>query len=263
MNSPEIEQLFTRIAPLAGRAPAEFAISGLPGLTNRNFRLRATDADWVLRIPGVGSEHFIDRAAEAHNQRIAARLGVAPLWTWRDQGGLTLTPTLAGRNLRAADFADPALLQGVAATFRQLHRSGVGFQGRVEPGSLIERYCLLLPVEQRRIFADRRRRADGWLAELDAADLPAVPSHNDPVLANLLLDSERIQLIDWEFSAMASPYWDLATIANDAALDAATCRRLLAAYCAGGMVMEESLLYAYRHLLALLGDCWLAVLAMR
>ena len=87
-----------------------------------------------------------------------------------------------------------------------------------------------------------------------------MPSHNDLVLENLLLAEERLWLIDWEFSAMASPYWDLATLSNAAGLDQAQSRALLLAYCADGATMEESLLFDYRNLLELLTDIWMAAL---
>jgi len=95
---------------------------------------------------------------------------------------------------------------------------------------------------------------------LDDRDHEYVPSHNDLVLENLLLDDGRTWLIDWEFSAMASPFWDLASLANAAGLDYAGSRELLRLYCAGGPQMEESLLFDYRNLLQLLSDCWMAAL---
>ena len=133
------------------------------------------------------------------------------------------------------------MIARAAALLRHLHGSGAAFRGRVDPGEAIAAY-------------------PDWQATAAAAGLPAVPSHNDPVLDNLLLDGERTLLIDWEFSAMASPLWDLATLANAANLGPAACRLLLESYCVGGSRVEESALYAFRNLLALLDDCWMAAL---
>jgi thiamine kinase-like enzyme len=87
-----------------------------------------------------------------------------------------------------------------------------------------------------------------------------VASHNDLVLENLMFDNSRLWLIDWEYSAMASPYWDLATLCNAANLDLQQSQRLLRVYCAGEWVMEESILFDYRGLLKLLSDCWMVAL---
>ena len=125
---------------------------------------------------------------------------------------------------------------------------------------LLPRYFALLPASAQARFAPRLDAARRTLALLQDRDSDPVPSHNDLVLENLLLAADRVWLIDWEFAAMASPYWDLATLCNAADLDYAGSLRLLHAYCADAAAMEESLLFDYRNLLQLLGDCWMAAL---
>lgn len=261
MTQTDFEQLFRRIAPLAGRSPREFTIDPLPGHTNRNYRLRGRAEDWVLRLPRSKTNRFIDRAAEAANQEAAAGLGIAPRVAWRDHSGLSLTPTLGARGLTAADLADDEMLQRVAATFARLHRSALCFDGRVDPGELLQRYFALLPAAGQRRYRRRVETALHSLPRLARRDCDYVASHNDPVLENLLLGRGRLWLIDWEFSAMASPYWDLATLCNAAGLGRKRSLDLLSAYCEGGAPMEESLLFDYRSLLQLLADCWMAALS--
>jgi thiamine kinase len=261
MTPAELESLFAAIPPLAGFAPGDFSISPLPGYTNRNLRLRNRTHDWVLRVPRASTDRFIDRAAERHNQALACDLGIAPRPAWCDESGLMLTPTLAGSRCPAADeLAAPSSLQGILEPVRRLHRSGAAFRGRVDLAQLLERYYALLDASLQRKFRHRLRAARELLPQLADRDLDYVPSHNDPVLENLLLDAEKVWLIDWEFASMASPYWDLATLCNAAGLDYAASRELLRLYCAGGPLMEESLLFDYRNLLQLLGDCWMTAL---
>ena len=57
-------------------ASAITAMRRLPSLTNRTWRIVAGDDDLVVRLPGPGTEHHIDRRAEAHNIRIAAASGI-------------------------------------------------------------------------------------------------------------------------------------------------------------------------------------------
>lgn len=261
MTSIDLEDLITRITPLAGRALNEFSITPLPGYTNHNFRLRNDSEDWVLRVPRSATNRFIDRAAEAANQSRAAALGLAPGVCWRDESGLSLTPTLPGRTLSTADLGDVDILRAVATTLGLLHRNGQGFDGALQLDELLERYYAMLPAVLRQKYRQRLDDARSMLPLLRDRDLDYVPSHNDPVLENLLLGLDRIWLIDWEYSAMASPYWDLATVCNAADFDHRQSRELLRLYCADGPAMEESLLFDYRKLLQLLGDCWMAALA--
>ena len=94
-------------------------VERLGGLTNRVYRVRGGGADpVVLRIPGEGTEAYIDRTVEAVNARAAARAGVSPevlhvdpprgLMLTRHVEGVTMTPErfratpgAAGRAARA------------------------------------------------------------------------------------------------------------------------------------------------------------------
>ena len=262
LTTKELEWAFTRIPQLSASRPDDFRISSLPGYSNRNFRLYNDRCDWVLRLPRAQTNRLIDRAAEAHNQALAHQLGVAPDVAWRDDNGATLTATLRGsRPLSADDLTDDAGLARALEPLQQLHRSGLQFIGGRGLRDTLRQHYELLPASQRPRFAARWAQAERVLSLLDCEQLDAVPSHRDPVLSNLLLNPQRLWLIDWEYSAMAAPYWDLAILCNEAELDLAQSRRLLNAYCVGGPRMKESTLFDFRGLLKLLNDCWMAALA--
>jgi len=258
----DLNSVFAEISILAGLTPDDFTISALPGYTNRNYRLYNRDHDWVLRLPRPTTNGFIDRAAEAHNQTLAHLLGLAPQVAWRNEEGITLTPTLKNcRSLRSEDFASEDGMAVIVEPMRQLHRSGIGFNGRADLAHSLESHYELLDGQRRQDYAPRMQQAQRILSLLEGESEVWVPSHRDPVLGNLLMAENRLWIIDWEYSAMASPYWDLAILCNEADLDLPQSRLLLQAYCVGGPAMKESMLFDYRGLLKLLSDCWMAALA--
>jgi len=262
MQPFDLDWAFDHIPLLAEYTAADFDISPLPGYTNRNYRLLNADRDWVLRLPRPLTNCLIDRAAEAHNQDLAHRLGLAPQVAWRNEEGVALTPTLAhSRNLRAADLERDDTLAIVIEPFQRLHRSALRFVGGLDLRGTLQQHYELLQSRERAAFSARMLQAERVLSLLEADELAPVPSHRDPVPGNLLLDGRRLWLIDWEYSAMASPYWDLAILCNEAGLDLTGSRRLLRAYCVGGPPMKESTLFDYRGLLKLLDDCWMSALA--
>ena len=264
MNSEQLQAIFSAVPPLRDYQPADFDIRRLDGLTNLNYHLRDSDRDWVLRVPREQTNAHIDRAAERHNQALAAELGIAVVPEWYDDSGLSLTPTLTpSRELDAAELVSSTGIEAVTASLRRLHRSQQTFRGRVELDQLLERYFGLMPSSQQDRLQPRLEAARLLLPAVADRDAEYVPSHNDLVLGNLLQAPDQLWLIDWEFSAMASPYWDLATLCNAARLDYAQSRALLRAYCADSRPMEESLLFDYRNLLQLLGDCWMAAFVDR
>ena len=262
MSQEELTWALANIPLLAQHAPQDFTITAMPGYTNFNYRLCIGVDDWVLRLPRTATDAFIDRAAEAYNQTLAHELGLAPQAVWRNTNGMTLTPTLRhSRNLRASDFDNNARLQTIVRPLQQLHRSGLEFHGRETLGALLLRHYELLDSTQRAGYAPRIEQAQRILSLLEHEQEPWVASHRDLVMGNLLLEHERLWIIDWEYSAMASPYWDLATLCNEADLDQQQSRCLLQAYCAGGPAMKESRLFDYRGLLKLFTDCWMSLLA--
>lgn len=260
MNTPDLNAVFTRVPLLRESKPEDFTITELVGYTNHTLRLQKGDADWVLRIPKTKMDAYIDRAAETHNQQQAADLGLAPGLAWRDDSGLSLMQMIPGRTLQADDLDRPACLETVAATLSRLHRSDLRFEGRVNLAELIHRYYRLLPEDRQQELSPRLQKAAEQLGWLEDRELPAVASHNDPTLENWLLDGDRLWLLDWEFSAMASPYWDLAILSNTAQLSSTRAADLLKAYCAGEAQMKESVFAVYRELLQLLSDCWMLAL---
>ena len=54
------------------------SITRLGGLTNLVYRVDVEKRSVVVRIPGEGTEAYIDRAVELHNARAAAKAGVVP-----------------------------------------------------------------------------------------------------------------------------------------------------------------------------------------
>ena len=258
----QLEEAFTNIPQLSTHGSDDFEITRLPGYTNCNFRLRNHAQDWVLRLPRAQTNQLIDRAAETCNQTLAHQLHIAPQVAWRNDAGMTLTRTLENsRNITADDLISDDSLARVVEPFQQLHRSGLRFQGGLDLRCTLEQHFDLLDRQQQQAFVKRMSAARRILSLLEFKNLEAVPCHRDPVPGNLLMDGKRLWLIDWEYSAMASPYWDLAILCNEANLDLPQSRRLLQVYCAGAAAMQESILFDYRGLLKLLNDCWMAALA--
>jgi thiamine kinase-like enzyme len=97
----------------------------------------------------------------------------------------------------------------------------------MRPFAISDRYLALAPEPRLQIL----RREASWLeAELESDPLPLIPGHIDPNPTNFLrLDDGTLRLIDWEFSAMVHPCWDLAAIALDTGLDQAETDYLLGA----------------------------------
>ncbi len=257
---PDFDPIFKRIPQLRGMNSRDFQIRLLPGYTNQNFHLKNSQDDWVLRIPKVETNQYINRQFEAHNAAIAAGLDIAPNCVWRDGSGLSLSMTLKNtRSMTPADLHDESTAGVLMKILKQLHGSGCRFRGRVDLAGLLSRYYALGSTHQQEDIKNIYARAQIKLETLSDGDTELVPSHNDLVLENILIgDSRQIWIIDWEFASMASPWWDLATLCNASELSRDESAGLLAIYQGEVSKTALRLLADYRYVLQVLSICWMA-----
>lgn len=235
-------------AGLADRVGAD-AVSALSGLTNRVFRVDFPDrAAVVVRLPRPETAGLIDRRRELHNAREAERIGIGPEVLHADpESGVMVTRLVAGAREFVPVAAGCDMLARVGAAFARLHRSGAVFEGLLDPFALISKAAARLPgldSAWRDLVADVTALRDGDVM----LGQGVAPCHCDPVPGNILenrpeshegikdtpsgtfSDSSGILLVDWEYSAMADPAWDLAYFALEAEIGEEPLIRLLEGY---------------------------------
>ncbi|MCA8884439.1 MAG: phosphotransferase, partial [Rhodobacteraceae bacterium] len=59
------------------------------------------------------------------------------------------------------------------------------------------------------------------------------PCHCDPLCENFLDDGDRMWIVDWEYSGMNDPLWDLGDLSVEAGMNDAQDREMLEAYFGG------------------------------
>ncbi len=233
----ELDAARRQLAAIPGfsAASAEIArLERLPGLTNRVYRVELPDGRFALRIPGDGTAAIIDRRVEETNARAAAAAGVAPKVIHFGGDGVMLTRFVDGEPLTQEQMSShPGALKRVGQALRHLHDSKIAFAGRFDAFATIDHYVRVLAergatptAPQSEILAE----AEAVRTAL-AADPPVPkPCHCDPTGRNLLDTGERVWLVDWEYSGMNDPIWDLAYCAIQCRLSPESEVALLSAY---------------------------------
>jgi thiamine kinase-like enzyme len=221
---PESE-IIEAVPQLAARPPGTWRFERLGGITNRTYLVAGRDISYVLRV-AAPTTHYLDREVEAHNTRIAGALGIAPAVLHAD-ARLLLTEFLPGsRQLRLDDLRVPRRLDQVADLLRRLQASPQPFRGARHPFGEIDKYLAMHPDPR---ATELRRRAAPIADALAAAPLPAAPAHVDATVANFLIcGDDSLRLVDWEFSAMTDPCWDVASILTQLPFDADLARHFTA-----------------------------------
>lgn len=249
-------EIIEAVPQLAGRPAGYWALTPLGGITNRTYRVSGGGQVYALRI-AADSTGYLDRRAEAHNARLAGALGIAPRVLHADDR-VMLTEYLAhARPLEAADLAHPEQLDRIGATLRRLQACPEPFRGARHPFGEIDKY-LRLHADPRSAELRRQGRA---LERAIAASPPApAPAHVDPNPANFLACADGVlRLVDWEFSAMTDPCWDVGAVLSQTEYDSARLRRLAAATFADAGETLLARIGLFRAAMFLVAGSWCAM----
>lgn len=261
IDGVDLSGIFQLVPQLKPLSLVDFSIEKISGYTNNNFRLKNQQHDWILRVPKKETNSLINRDNEAFNIDIAVKLQLAPESLWRNSSGLSLTPTCMGaREFKPMDMRTPKLCEYLLQSIYQLHSSENKFLGLQCLPTLLAEYMALISPELNKKLWPLTQKAFNLYSKIENHDNRLVPSHNDLVLENILItEPQGIRIIDWEYSTMASPYWDLATLCNTAKLDKQQSQQLQALYGSNGANLNLEILMVYRFMLLLLSICWMAL----
>ncbi|WP_417712411.1 choline/ethanolamine kinase family protein [Roseibium aggregatum] len=213
---PVILEAFENHPDLHRLCGTPLTATAFPGLTNRVFRLEAGKGTFFLRLPRLEDAGSIDRKAEARNLSLAADAGLAvpPVFCDPATGVLvTRAVEVSGAPAGLLGQTSHGLAQALGQALGRLHGSGAAFEGRLDPDCVLQaqwqglRDAAGLGVEMAGLEEVLQLRAT---VTAGSAGSVYVPSHGDPSPGNCLMTAERLWLIDWEFSAMSDPAWDLA-----------------------------------------------------
>jgi thiamine kinase-like enzyme len=231
----------TNVAPYLQRIPVfegvavdELDVERLGGLTNLVFRVGHRGVDYLLRIPGPGTADYIDRAAEAHDARVAAAAGVSAAVLFFDiDDGLMLAEYLDGTTLDGERFRDLGSVRRAARALRRMHAHPEPFAGRFDVFAKIDEYLALLdrlgaPLPP--AYDEVKQEADAVRRVLEDRPASLCPCHCDPLAENFIDDGERVWIVDWEYAGNNDPMWDLGDLSVEAGFDDRQDAALLQAY---------------------------------
>lgn len=258
-----VQQALRNVPHLSDVTLDDGQLTRLGGLTNVVHRVDLPDETLIVRIPGKGTEEYIDRAVELHNAKAAAQAGVSAEVIWGDaESGImisrcvedivTMTPDLFRKR--------PGSPERAALAFRQLHQSGEAFQFRFELFSMIEDYLKVLSGKDAEL-------PDGYFEIVEAAEpvklvlsenaSALAPCHCDPLCENFLDDGKRMWIVDWEYSGMNDPMWDLGDLSVEAGFTSEQDRAMMDAYFDGkASDAEFGRMVVYKAMCDLLWTLW-------
>ena len=211
------------------------AISRMGGLTNRTYKVTVNGDDYVVRIPGEGTEELINRRDEMVSTRLACDLGVdAELLYFGDDGSKVTRYIKDAVTMSSETLKDDENIKRMADIFKKVHTSGVNTGVPFEVFEMASGYEKIISDNNVPMYDDYNEIKQHVMAvktEIDALiGADKVPCHNDPLCENWVLGGERMYLIDWEYAGMNDGMWDVADVSIEAGFDDLCDEKLLTAY---------------------------------
>jgi len=255
------ESIISRVSIWKGKEVEHKSLSG--GLSNINFTCTVENKKFVLRIPGEGTEVFIDRGNEKGAILATSQLGVSPdlLGIVIPENAMVL-PFVEGEVMNPGVIAaDNGIIVKIVNVLKKVH-TGAVFEKRTYVFDMIREYTKL--ARQKDAFFPHDfdwmcHVADKIEKAMDRNKPELAACHNDVLSENFILDeSGKMWLLDWEYCGMNDPFFDLGDFAVEHPLSRKQEEMIAETYC--GEMLPHQL---YRILLhKLTADLWWSLWAM-
>jgi thiamine kinase-like enzyme len=220
------------------------------GLSNFSLLVEA-GRQFVVRIDGINpSAHGLNRQGEWRSLSAAHNAGLAPRPCYfNPELGSLVCDYLTPDGQQPVDVKDIAkLLHDIHQLPARHHRLDLAERILSYEKRLAHRH----PTRTTELVAYARVVSE-ILVSISTDQQPLVLCHNDLLRANRLYSAGKLYALDWEYSAMASPWYDLAVVVAGDNLGPNDTDKLLQAYTGRQRTASEQQLIAqygcvYRYL---------------
>lgn len=194
-------------------------IEVLGGMTNKNFLVSVCNKKYILRVAGAGTKDIINRCSEKINTLKASVFGIAKdLIYFNEENGIKISEYIEKtETLTRKTSKEKKNLLLTSKLLKKLHTENIKFENTFNVFDEIEKYENLIKnknilYEKYTNYLENRKFIFSLKNILENIGITITACHNDAVPENFIKIKEKdIFLIDWEYSGMNDPMWDLAT----------------------------------------------------
>ena len=228
------------------------------GMTNRSFLFECQNQKYIMRIPGEGTDHLINRKEEADvYQALENRQICDDVLYMNPENGYKITAYLEDATNCDAENWDE--VEACMTKLREFHELNLKVDHRFDIFGQIDFYESLWNGEKS-YFKDYEKTKAAifelkkWIDTLDKTETLV---HIDAVPDNFLFTKNGIRIIDWEYAGMQDPHVDIAMFCIYSLYSKEQVDRLIDLYFKGEVSpMIRTKIYAYIASAGLLWSNW-------
>ena len=186
----------------------------LGGMTNQNYLVQTSSNRYIVKFFGKGTEKLIDRQNEKFNIELLKDLKLdVENYLFDIEAGIKVNQYI--ENAETLDSATiKTKFEKIAPILQTIHASGKELKGEFAPFEEIKKYESLIQGEiSYPNYEDVRKSVLSLKNELEKIGIEKKSCHIDLVPENFIEGPDgHLYLIDWEYSSMNDPMWDLAAL---------------------------------------------------
>ena len=215
-------------------------LTRMGGLTNHTYKVTLKDRrNYVVRIPGEGTEDLIVRSDEKKSTVLACDLGIDARLLYFGDDGSKVTEYIPGAvTMNGKMLQEQGHMKQCATILRKLHTCGKSTGVPFEVFDMAAGYEEIIHKHNVSMYDDYEE-VKGKVGEIKKTidrecHADKVPCHNDALCENWVESGDgRMYLIDWEYAGMNDPHLDIAMFAIYAGYDRAMLDQLIDWYFEG------------------------------
>ena len=203
-----------KISSLLSNEEEVLSVEQLGGMTNQNYLVKTTNKQYIVKFFGKGTEKLINRQNEKYNLELLEDLDLdVKNYLFDIESGIKVNEYIESA-VTLDSTSIKSKFEKIAPILQTIHASGKELRGEFAPFEEISKYESLIegPIPYENYEAVRK---DVFSLEKRLADLGVdrKSCHIDLVPENFIESPQgRLYLIDWEYSSMNDPMWDLAAL---------------------------------------------------
>lgn len=203
-----------KISSLLSQEEEVLSVEQLGGMTNQNYLVKTTNKQYIVKFFGKGTEKLINRQDEKYNLELLKDLDLdVKNYLFDIEAGIKVNEYIESAiTLDATSIKTK--FDKIAPILQTIHASGKELRGEFAPFEEIKKYESL--IEEKIPYANYEAvREEVFSLEKRLADLGVdrKSCHIDLVPENFIESPQgQLYLIDWEYSSMNDPMWDLAAL---------------------------------------------------
>lgn len=203
-----------KISSLLSQEEEVLSVEQLGGMTNQNYLVKTTNKQYIVKFFGKGTEKLINRQDEKYNLELLKDLDLdVKNYLFDIEAGIKVNEYIESA-ITLDSTTIKTKLDKIAPILQTIHASGKELRGEFAPFEEIKKYESL--IEEKIPYANYEAvREEVFSLEKRLADLGVdrKSCHIDLVPENFIESPQgRLYLIDWEYSSMNDPMWDLAAL---------------------------------------------------